>query len=60
MLQRQGHAGLAYLVMEYVPGRTLSQAMHDRPPRLADSLRLVEQVAEGLAAIHVVGYSIAT
>ena len=48
-------AGLAYLVMEYVPGRTLSQALHDRPPRLADSLRLVEQVAEGLAAVHACG-----
>ena len=48
-------AGLAYLVMEYVPGRTLSQALHDRPLRLADSLRLVEQVAEGLAAVHACG-----
>ena len=43
-----------------VPGRTLSQALRDRPLRLADSVRLVEQVAEGLAAVHAVGYSIAT
>ncbi|WP_146362473.1 Stk1 family PASTA domain-containing Ser/Thr kinase [Arthrobacter yangruifuii] len=47
---------LAYLVMEYVPGRTLRGLMDERgplSPRLA--LALMDAVVEGLAAAHDAG-----
>lgn len=53
----QGHDGsLVYLVMEYVPGRTLRALMEERgplQPRLA--LALLDAVIDGLAAAHEAG-----
>ncbi|HET7415380.1 MAG TPA: PASTA domain-containing protein [Arthrobacter sp.] len=53
----QGHDGpLVYLVMEYVPGRTLRALMEERrrlQPRLA--LAMMDAVVEGLAAAHDAG-----
>ncbi|GAB3248585.1 Stk1 family PASTA domain-containing Ser/Thr kinase [Arthrobacter pigmenti] len=53
----QGHDGpLVYLVMEYVPGRTLRALMEERgrlQPRLA--LAMLDAVVEGLAAAHDAG-----
>ena len=48
--------GLAYLVMEYVPGRTLRDLLRERgtlTPRQA--LALLDAVVEGLAAAHDAG-----
>lgn len=53
----QGHDGsLVYLVMEYVPGRTLRALMEERgrlQPRLA--LAMLDAVVDGLAAAHDAG-----
>jgi hypothetical protein len=49
------HDGVPYLVMEYIPGRTLADAQRSRPPDLDRSLELIEQLAEGLAAVHACG-----
>ncbi|WP_026819656.1 Stk1 family PASTA domain-containing Ser/Thr kinase [Arthrobacter castelli] len=53
----QGHDdALVYLVMEYVPGRTLRALIEDRgrlQPRLA--LALLDAVVDGLAAAHDAG-----
>ncbi|MFZ3452788.1 Stk1 family PASTA domain-containing Ser/Thr kinase [Arthrobacter sp. 7Tela_A1] len=53
----QGVEGaLAYLVMEYVPGRTLRDVLNERTvltPRLA--LALMDAVVDGLAAAHDAG-----
>jgi hypothetical protein len=49
------HGDELVLVMEYIPGRTLSEL---RGPRLMDpgvATRLVAQVAEGLEAVHACG-----
>jgi formylglycine-generating enzyme required for sulfatase activity len=44
---------LPYLVMEYIPGQTLQQALDGQGPiELADILRLGQQIASGLAAAH--------
>jgi hypothetical protein len=43
------------LVMEYIPGRTLSEINKSQPPALGVAARLVEQVAEGLEAVHACG-----
>jgi serine/threonine protein kinase len=44
---------LPYLVMEYIPGRTLQQRLDERGPLdLPTVLRLGRQIAEGLAAAH--------
>jgi serine/threonine protein kinase len=44
---------LPYLVMEYIPGRTLQQWLDERGPLdLPTVLRLGRQIAEGLAAAH--------
>ncbi|MBO0701226.1 MAG: serine/threonine protein kinase, partial [Zavarzinella sp.] len=45
-------AGLPYLVMEYVPGRTLRDRIRAGPIGLTASLRIAAQVAAGLAAAH--------
>jgi serine/threonine-protein kinase len=44
--------GLPYLAMEYVPGRSLDEAMADGPLPAAEVIRLVGQVAGALDAIH--------
>ena len=42
-----------YLVMEYIPGKTLADALiGEGPLALNDSLRLGQQIASGLAAAH--------
>ena len=47
---------LPYLVMEYIPGRTLQQRLNDRGPLdVPTVLRLGRQIAEGLAAAHAQG-----
>ncbi|MCC9606207.1 protein kinase [Blastopirellula sp. JC732] len=44
---------IPYLVMEYVPGRTLQQQLKDHGPLdLPSVLRLGKQIADGLAAAH--------
>ena len=47
--------GEVLLVVEYIPGRDLTAALTDGPLRPAEAARIVEQVAEGLAAAHAVG-----
>ena len=48
--------GRAYLVMEYVGGRTLKQVVSDRGPMDASEVsRIVTMVAEGLDAAHRLG-----
>jgi hypothetical protein len=44
---------LPYLVMEYIPGKTLQQRLEETGPLdLADVLRIGAQIARGLAAAH--------
>jgi hypothetical protein len=43
------------LVMEYVPGRNLSEIIASGLPSATKAARLVEQVAEGLEAVHACG-----
>jgi hypothetical protein len=43
------------LVMEYVPGRNLSEVIRSGLPSPAMAARLIEQVAEGLEAVHACG-----
>jgi serine/threonine protein kinase/WD40 repeat protein len=44
---------IPYLVMEYVPGKTLQQLLDDDGPlSLPDVLRLGKQIANGMAAAH--------
>ncbi|MFI4851676.1 MAG: serine/threonine-protein kinase [Gimesia chilikensis] len=44
---------IPYLVMEFIPGRTLQQQIEERGPLdLPSVLRLGKQIAEGLAAAH--------
>jgi serine/threonine protein kinase len=46
------HAGMPYLVMEYVAGRTLRERIRLGPLDLATMLRIGAQIAAGLAAAH--------
>jgi len=48
-------AGVDYIAMEYVPGRTLDQLIHGKGMRLNDALKIAVQVADALAAAHAVG-----
>ena len=44
---------IPYLVMEYIPGRTLQRLLDEHGPLdVADALRLSQQIASGLAAAH--------
>ncbi|HTI50948.1 MAG TPA: serine/threonine-protein kinase, partial [Planctomycetaceae bacterium] len=48
--------GLPYIVMQYVPGRSLQQRIDQEGPlALADVLRIGLQTAQGLAAAHAQG-----
>jgi len=51
------HHGLAYLVMEYVPGRTLRQVLVARGGRLtpAEAVGILDPLLAGLAAAHRIG-----
>ena len=49
------HEGLSYLVMEYVPGPSLAEKLNKGPFDVTEALRLVTQLAEGLAAVHACG-----
>jgi serine/threonine-protein kinase len=45
-----------YLVMEYIPGRTLRELIHERAPLPpAEALRLLEPVLDALSAAHATG-----
>ena len=47
------HAGVPFLVMEFVGGRSLSDRIHsDAPLSCLDALRISVQIASGLAAAH--------
>jgi serine/threonine-protein kinase len=49
-------AGLPFLVMEYVPGRSLQERLDDQGPlSLTEILRIGMQTASGLAAAHAQG-----
>jgi predicted Ser/Thr protein kinase len=52
-LERQGDE--LFLVMEYLPGESLSEARKRRQLAPAEAARLIEQVAEGLEAVHACG-----
>jgi serine/threonine protein kinase len=43
------------LVMEYIPGRNLSEVIASGPPSPGAAARWIEQVAEGLEAVHACG-----
>jgi serine/threonine protein kinase len=47
--------GAAYLVVEYVPGRNLAEVRRDGPPEVAHLVRILAQVADGVAAVHARG-----
>jgi len=47
---------IPYLVMEYIPGKTLQQRLDEKGPLdISDVLRLGKQIADGLAAAHAQG-----
>ena len=48
-------ADRVYLVIEYVPSRTLAAILQDRVLGIGEAVRLVEHVAEGLKAVHASG-----
>ena len=52
-LERQGDE--LFLVMEYIPGSSLSEVRKKRVVAHDEAIRLVEQVAEGLEAVHACG-----
>ena len=47
--------GEAYLVVEYVPGRNLAEVRRDGPLGIAEAVRILAQLAEGVAAVHARG-----
>ena len=47
--------GEAYLVVEYVPGRNLAEVRRDGPLDLEQVVRILAQLAEGVAAVHARG-----
>jgi len=48
-------AGVSWIAMEWVEGRTLRQALADGPLPLREAWSITRQVADGLAAAHVKG-----
>src|SRR5215467_2600644 len=48
-------AGVDFIAMEFVPGRTLDQAIGRRGLKLQDTLRYGSQIAGALAAAHAAG-----
>jgi serine/threonine-protein kinase len=44
-----------FLVMEYIPGNSLSEVLKRRTLAVDEAVRLVEHVAEGLEAVHACG-----
>mgnify|MGYP001061076459 CR=1 FL=1 len=44
--------GVNYLVLEYVPGRTLSQQIAHEPLGLNEALSIAQQIAEAVSAAH--------
>jgi serine/threonine protein phosphatase PrpC len=53
VLEPHGRRQCLYYVTEYVKGKTLRQWMHDHPqPSLDEARNIVEQVAQGLRAMH--------
>jgi serine/threonine-protein kinase len=47
--------GRPYFVMEYLPGRPLDERLRQDPPQGAELARLLSQVCDALAAIHMEG-----
>jgi hypothetical protein len=47
--------GAAFLVVEYIPGRNLAEVRHDGPLNLGAVVRILAQLAEGVAAVHARG-----
>ena len=43
---------ISYIVMEYLPGRSLSEVMRNSAFELKDMVRIAEKIASGLAAAH--------
>jgi serine/threonine protein kinase len=49
------HAGLPFFTLEYVPGGSLAAKVRERPLPPAESARLTEQLARGVAYAHDMG-----
>jgi serine/threonine protein kinase/dienelactone hydrolase len=45
-------AGVSFLVMEYVEGRTLAELLEQGTPPVAEALRIAVEIADGLSAAH--------
>jgi serine/threonine protein kinase len=45
----------AFLVVEYIPGRNLTDVQRDGPLDVTQVVRVVSQLAEGVAAVHACG-----
>src|SRR3990172_13006047 len=43
---------ISYIVMEYLPGQSLSEIMRNAEYDLGDMMRVAEKIASGLAAAH--------
>jgi serine/threonine protein kinase len=55
-LPERGKAGSAYIVMEYLPGESMQQAlMRPQPMPLEVVLRVMLQVLDGLSTVHALG-----
>jgi len=44
--------GVGYLILEYVPGQTLSERIAKKPLKLEEALTIALQIAEAMAAAH--------
>jgi serine/threonine protein kinase len=49
------HEGVPYLVVEYIPGKNLAEVQRSKPLTLSQTMELIRQLAEGLAAVHACG-----